>query len=242
VGAVTRRDWATDLGIIAVGLAAAILTFSTLTDLAVACGIVGSFLGVPLQMLVPVTIDAAAVVSARVWLLRTAGDAAVAYARRLTWCCIAASVLGNAGQHGMDAYGLTPVPWWVVVVVSAIPPATLGAVVHLGHLIVREPDVAPPVEVPDVEEPPAPVDDHGLSLFWQSAPPASEPVPAAPAAVAAPDRQAAAAEDVDHDKAAQLVAEGLGKVRLQRELGVTEHRAKQLIAQYRSNGHKVGTS
>lgn len=223
-----RRDWITDLGIVAVGLAAAILTFSTLTDLAVACGIVGSFLGVPLQMLVPVTIDAAGVVAARVWLRRTAGDEAVAYARKLAWACIAASVLGNAGQHGMAAYGVVP-PWFVVVVVSAVPPAMLGAVVHLGHLIGRartekadEPAGRPATEpevVAQVVEDPTPV------------------VPAPPKRRA---RKAPAVDQpVDEDKLRDLIAKGTGRGELAKELNITPHRARVLLDQRRVNGHAI---
>ena len=129
----TRRDWITDLGIGTVGLAAAVLTFTTLTDLAVAVGITGALLGVPLAWLVPITVDAAGVVAARVWLKQLGPAAAVEFARRLAMTCISLSVLGNGGEHGMSAYHVTA-PWWVVVAVSAVPPAMLGAVVHLGHL------------------------------------------------------------------------------------------------------------
>lgn len=52
----------------------------------------------------------------------------------MSWSCIALSIIGNAGQHGMVAYGLVP-PWWVIVVVSAVPPALFGAVVHLAVLV-----------------------------------------------------------------------------------------------------------
>ncbi len=138
----TRRDWTTDLGLLVVGVAAAILTFTTLRDLAEQCGITGTFLGLRLSYLVPVTVDAAGVVAARVWLKRTGGPDAVRFGRTLAWACIGASILGNAGQHGMAAYGIAP-PWWVVVLVSAVPPATLGAVVHLGHLTRRTVEADP---------------------------------------------------------------------------------------------------
>src|SRR5690606_24672600 len=53
-----KRDRATDIGIVVVGLAAAVLTFTTLRDLAEACGIDGALVGdwVPLSWLVPITI------------------------------------------------------------------------------------------------------------------------------------------------------------------------------------------
>lgn len=128
-----KRDWVTDLGIAVVGIAAAILTFTTLRDLALACGITGELWKLKLAYLVPVTVDAAGIIATRVWLRGTDRPEAVRFARWLAWSCIAGSVVGNAGQHGMAAYHLI-VPWWVVVLVSAVPPAMLGAVVHLGHL------------------------------------------------------------------------------------------------------------
>lgn len=144
-----RRDWATDLGIGVVGLAAAILTFTTLRGLAETVGFRDTVFGVLHQAwLLPVTIDAAGVVAARVWLRGTASPEAVAFARTLTWACIGASIVGNAGQHVMAELGVAP-PWWVVVLVTAVPPATLGAAVHLGHLVRRTTNV--PVPVPDDE-------------------------------------------------------------------------------------------
>jgi Protein of unknown function (DUF2637) len=128
----TRRDWVTEIGVLLVGIAAAALTTTTLAGLANACGITGW-----LAWLLPVTVDAAGVVAARVWLRGQAHPDAVRFARALAWVCITVSVVANAAQHGMTAYGITP-PWWVVVAVSAIPPAALGACVHLGHLIGRK--------------------------------------------------------------------------------------------------------
>jgi hypothetical protein len=128
----TRRDWVTEVGVLLVGIAAAALTTTTLAGLAQACGITGW-----LAWLLPVTVDAAGVVAARVWLRGQAHPDAVHFARGLAWICICISVVANAAQHGMSAYGIAP-PWWVVVLVSAIPPAALGAVVHLGHLIGRK--------------------------------------------------------------------------------------------------------
>jgi hypothetical protein len=42
----------------------------------------------------------------------------------------------NAVVHYLGGYGLRPT-WWLIVGVSAIPPATLGAVVHLAVLVGR---------------------------------------------------------------------------------------------------------
>ncbi|MCF7548922.1 DUF2637 domain-containing protein [Pseudonocardia sp. WMMC193] len=119
------------MGIAVVGTAAAILTFVTLRDLGNAVGITGW-----LAWLVPVTIDVAGIVAARVWLRGQAPPDAVKFARLLAWSCIGASISGNAGQHYMESVGLAA-PWWTVVLVSAVPAATLGATVHLGHLAHR---------------------------------------------------------------------------------------------------------
>lgn len=134
-----RRDWITDVGVLVVGLAAAVLTFTTLRDLAQAVGITGEVFGLRLSWLLPVTIDAAGIVAARVWLRGQAGQDAVVFAQVLTLVCIALSVCGNAGQHLMESQHLAP-DWWVVVLVTSVPPAALGAVVHLGHLIHRQED------------------------------------------------------------------------------------------------------
>jgi hypothetical protein len=115
-------DRTTTVGLVVVGLAAAVLTFTTLFSLAVACGF-----SPWLAWLLPVTVDAAGLVALRIWL-----HGGPDFAKRLTVVCIAASVAGNATQHGLAAYGL-PVPWWVIVVVSAVPPSMLAAVVHLAQ-------------------------------------------------------------------------------------------------------------
>ncbi|MFB9383243.1 DUF2637 domain-containing protein [Pseudonocardia petroleophila] len=142
-------------GLAVVAGAAAILTFTTLRDLAIACGISDTFLGVPLAWLLPITVDAAGAVAIRVWLTQRASPAASRLARRLSWFCIILSILGNAGQHGMAAYGIVP-PWWVIVLVSAVPPAMFGAVTHLAVLLNREdegawiwgPDPQPNEDIP----------------------------------------------------------------------------------------------
>jgi hypothetical protein len=122
-----KVDRTTVAGLAVVGLSAAVLTFTTLRALALSCGFTEW-----LSWLVPVTVDAAGLVALRIWMRE-----GVPFARRLTLSCIGLSVAGNAAQHGLGAYGLT-VPWWVIVVVSAVPPATLAAVVHLVHLVSQD--------------------------------------------------------------------------------------------------------
>ena len=132
----TRRDWITDIGILVVGLAAAVITFTTLRALAEACGITGDVLGLPLPWLLPVCIDAAGIVATRVWLRGRGSDEAVRFARLLACTCIGLSIVANAGQHLLASQHLVP-EWWVVVLVTSVPPAALGAVVHLGALLGR---------------------------------------------------------------------------------------------------------
>lgn len=115
--------------LLVVALAAAVLSFAALRHLAVACGT-----PTELAWLWPVTIDAAAVVATRTWLAGSAPERARRSARTLALIMIAASVAGNATDHFLQAYGLTP-PWWLVTVVAAVPPAVLGAVAHLAALL-----------------------------------------------------------------------------------------------------------
>jgi hypothetical protein len=120
------QDKTTVTGLAIVGLAAAVLTFTTLFSLAVACGF-----DPRLAWLLPLSVDVAGLVALRIWLREGPTSA-----RRLMLVCIALSVAGNATQHGLAAYGLA-VPWWVIVVVSAVPPSVLAAVVHLAHRVAR---------------------------------------------------------------------------------------------------------
>jgi Protein of unknown function (DUF2637) len=137
--------------------AAAVLSFDALRGLAVAVGITGSLWALQLAWLLPVAVDAGAAVSCAVWLGgRTTPDAA-RFAGRMTWALLAVTVAGNAGQLGMHAHGITP-PWWVSVLVGTIPPAVVGAVVHLLVLVGR-PALAPvageELDDPMTDEPPA---------------------------------------------------------------------------------------
>jgi hypothetical protein len=120
------KDKTTVVGLTVVGLAAAVLTFTTLFSLAVACGF-----DPRLAWLLPVSVDVAGLVALRIW-LREGPE----FAQALMMACIVLSVAGNATQHGLAAYNM-PIPWWVIVVVSAVPPSVLAAVVHLAHRVAR---------------------------------------------------------------------------------------------------------
>jgi hypothetical protein len=112
-----------------VASSAAVLSFSALRDLAALCGF-----STGLAWLLPIVVDAGAAVGCLIWLGEQ--DGGRRFARSLTWLLLASSVAGNAVVHGLTAYGLRP-DWWLVVLVSAVAPAVLGAVVHLAVLVGR---------------------------------------------------------------------------------------------------------
>lgn len=116
------------IGIATVASAAAVMSFDALRRLAERAGVAPQ-----LAWLLPVAIDAAVVVSTRAWLGTRTSARVTSYARRLALVSLGMSVAGNATEHGMTAYTITT-PWWVVVAVSAVPPAMLGAIAHLAAL------------------------------------------------------------------------------------------------------------
>lgn len=192
-----------------VAMAAAVLSFAALHDLALLCGFAPS-----LAWLLPVVVDAGAAAGSLVWLGGRVGESARRFARALALTLLGLSVAANALGHGLEAFRLAPA-WWVVVIVSAIAPAVLGAVVHLAVLVGRtEPDVDDEepidyeltVEALDADA----LDEHGLSRRWDDAPPARE-----------------------HSRVAALIAAGAGRRRLSRELDITEYEARQLLARTR---------
>lgn len=136
-----------------VALAAAVLSFASLRDLAVRCGT-----AVWLAWLLPVCLDAAGMVSTRLWLAPTSPAAARRSARSLALVMIGLSIIGNGLDHVLTAYGWRPA-WWMLVAVAAVPPAVLGAVVHLAVLATgsdrepvaaTEPAAAPPQPAPEL--------------------------------------------------------------------------------------------
>lgn len=147
---VTRPPRIVWVGLAVVLAAAAVLSFDALRALAVAVAIPGH-----LAWLLPIAVDAGAAVSCATWLGgRTTPDAA-RFAGRMTWALLAVTVLGNAGQLGMHAHGVIP-PWWVAVAVGSIPPAVVGATVHLVVLLVRRgpvEQVGPATEHAELTEP-----------------------------------------------------------------------------------------
>ncbi|RZT87335.1 uncharacterized protein DUF2637 [Pseudonocardia sediminis] len=194
------------VGLLAVvAAAAAVLSFAALRDLARTCGF-----GAGLAWLLPVVVDAGAAAGSLVWLGERAAPAARRFARALALALLGLSVAANALGHGLAAFALAP-PWWVVVVVSAIAPAVLGAVVHLSVLVGR-PDPAS-----------------------ATTPRSAATVPAA----AATDADGPARTD-ESARAAELIAAGAGRRRLSRELEITEHEARRLLTRARQDANPGG--
>jgi len=125
--------------------AAAVLSFAALRDLALLCGFASQ-----LAWLLPVVVDAGAAAGSLVWLGGRTARSARTFARALALALLGLSVAANALGHGLEAFRLAP-EWWVVVIVSAVAPAVLGAVVHLAVLVSRPDD--PPVAAADTDGP-----------------------------------------------------------------------------------------
>ena len=117
--------------LLVVAAAAAVLSFAALRDLALLCGFAPT-----LAWLLPVVVDAGAAAGSLVWLGGWAAEPARRFARALALALLGSSVAANALGHGLAAFALAPA-WWVVVGVSAVAPAVLGAVVHLAVLVGR---------------------------------------------------------------------------------------------------------
>jgi hypothetical protein len=200
-----RPGFITWIGLAVVFAAAAVLSFSALAELA---GMVG--MSHRLTWLFPVCTDAGVAVSTAVWLSRRHNPDAERFARRLTWALLALTVAGNATHQGLAAAGTVP-PWWVAVLVGAIPPGVVGAVVHVAVLVGRGPDNSSETEL-----------GHSTANDGH---PADAPSGVPPW----------------EDQAAQLISAGAGRRRLAAELGIPEHRARALLAAHRAraNGQEL---
>src|SRR6266487_6295848 len=125
----TDRDWWVVVGMTTAAASAAVASFSGLRGLAEAAGWPPR-----LAWLLPLTIDAYAMTSARVWLAASTGSASARrFARANALGAIAASIAGNAAYHAIGA-GLLAITWPVVVLVGAVPATVLGLTAHLHAL------------------------------------------------------------------------------------------------------------
>lgn len=239
-----NRPWITWCGLAVVAIAAAVLSFDALRHLAVMVGTPAT-----LAWLLPVTVDAAAVVATQVWLAGGAPERARRFARMLALVMVALSVAGNAVSHWLVAYQVEPA-WWAVVAVASVPPLVLGAVAHLAALAVTpgeagdegQPDAVTPGEVE--AEAVALVDEMndvhaalGLAPFHDGGQPdAPGEAEQVTHLVITPDAgdEPGEAGGVDLvERARHLVAEHgrMGRIRLARELGCSEHQARLVLAQ-----------
>ncbi len=135
----TDRDWWVVVGMTTAAASAAVASFSGLRGLAEAAGWPPR-----LAWLLPLTIDAYAMTSARVWLAASTGSASARrFARANALGAIAASTAGNAAYHAIGA-GLLRVGWPIVVLVGAVPATVLGLTAHLHALRGRTGSVPPP--------------------------------------------------------------------------------------------------
>jgi hypothetical protein len=129
------RDGWVMTGMAVAAASAAVASFTGLRGLALVAGWPDR-----LAWLLPVTIDAYAMTSARVWL---AGMSHTRRARRFAQAnaigAIATSIVGNAAYHAVSVRLLT-VSWPIVVVVGAVPAAVLGLTAHLHALRTIERD------------------------------------------------------------------------------------------------------
>jgi len=90
-----------------------------------------------LAWLLPITIDAHAMTSARVWLAAsTRSDSARRFARTNALGALIVSIAGNATYHAVGT-GLLIVNWPIVVLVGAVPATVLGLTAHLHALRTR---------------------------------------------------------------------------------------------------------
>ncbi|HET8662625.1 MAG TPA: DUF2637 domain-containing protein [Micromonosporaceae bacterium] len=123
------RDGWVMAGMAIAATSAAVASFTGLRGLALVAGWPDR-----LAWLLPVTIDAYAMTSARVWL---AGTSHTRKGRRFAQAnaigAIATSIIGNAAYHAISV-DLLRVSWPIVVVVGAVPAAVLGLTAHLHAL------------------------------------------------------------------------------------------------------------
>jgi hypothetical protein len=223
-----------------VASSAAVLSFSALKDLADLCGFHHA-----LSPLLPGVVDAGAAAGCLVWLSpKDVTTEARRFARALTWVLLASSVAGNAIVHGLSAYGLQP-HWTLVVAVSGVAPAVLGAVVHLSVLLGRGATEAinestlleSRTSEPDRND----ADDKPPDFIPAGIPPASSSPKLrseTPPAPSKPKRtRVAATSDSSPTKKP-------GRRALARSLGISEYEARRLLEQRAAekvpnNGHRV---
>jgi hypothetical protein len=123
-----HRDGWVMVGMAIAAASAATASFTGLRGLALAAGWPDR-----LAWLLPLTIDAYAMTSTRVWLAPGHTRRGQSFAQANAIGAIGASIVGNAAYH-MLSTGLLSVAWPIVVGVGAVPAAVLGLTAHLHAL------------------------------------------------------------------------------------------------------------
>lgn len=125
----TPRDLWVMAGMLIAAASAAVASFTGLRGLALITGWPPR-----LAWLLPITLDAYAMTSARVWLAPTTQVArARRFARANAIGAITASIAGNATYHAVSV-GLMHITPPIIVLVGAVPAAVLGFTAHLHAL------------------------------------------------------------------------------------------------------------
>lgn len=160
-------------GLAVVGVAAAVLSFSTINSLAQAAGFTAAWtaalgevhLTVRISWLLPVAVDAFGLLATMAWLTPTFGDAIRVYARRIAIADIALSAVLNALYHGMKAAKWDVAQCWPVVIgVGAIPPVFVALALHLGSMVMDDRSALTAGSVTDAPSPVA-VTEPARHLF-----------------------------------------------------------------------------
>lgn len=131
----SERDWVTTSGLVIVGIAAAVTSFTELIGLADHAGWKNH-----LSLLLPANVDVYGFTATRIWLSPSSGEEVKRHARIHAFAALMLSMTGNAINHALDAGALKLGSnlWILVVAVSLIPPSTLGALMHLITLRGRD--------------------------------------------------------------------------------------------------------
>ncbi|MCU1687801.1 MAG: hypothetical protein JWQ81_8540 [Amycolatopsis sp.] len=205
---------AASIGLAIIAFAGIIFSFVGLRQLAIDTGI-----GAGYAWLLPITIDAATLVAARIWLLPTIPEDVRAWARQWMLAAIGLSIGGNVVERAIHA-GLLVLPWWAVVVVGAVPPAMLASVVHLASLVISgrydNADHQAPAWRPVTT-------NHQVTSH--------QPATHLPPVIA----EAAPTSDLDdlieHARALRAADPAIGRSRIAAELRISDHTARRVIAQ-----------
>lgn len=234
-----QRDVWSWAGIWLVGLTAIAWSFAALTDLAelvhisdvLTLSVFAWAVTIRIAWGLPITVDVLAVVATRVWLRGTAPADAVRFAQRAAWAAIGTSVAGNV-YHGV----LTGQGRLDTAVVSAVPPAIIGTLVHLAVLVGRPQSPGAGDAARQAGEP----GDDRESAEPVPNMPADIPGDLSPASPTEPGERETQpgepGEERESDRASELIAAGVGRRKLARELEISEYEARRLLEGAGRNG------